>query len=84
MEWLTGFVAGVLPFAFVLVCPIAMFLMMRMGMSGMSNGGGDLAKMTPEQRLAHLEMQETALAQQITATRTELERTTAVPARRAS
>lgn len=84
MEWLTGLVAGVLPFAFVLVCPIAMFVMMRMGMSGMSHGKDDPAKMTPEQRLAHLEMQQTALAQQVTATRTELERTSAVPARRAS
>ena len=84
MEWLTGLVAGVLPFAFLLVCPIAMFLMMRMGMSGMSHGGGDLAKMTAEQRLAHLEMEQTALAQHITATRTELERTSAVAACRAS
>lgn len=84
MEWLTGLVAGALPFAFVLVCPIAMFLMMRMGMSGMSHGAGDPATMTSEQRLAHLETQQTALAEQITATRTELERTSTVPAPRAS
>lgn len=84
MEWLTGLVAGAVPFAFVLVCPIAMFLMMRIGMPGMSHGPGDLAKLTPEQRLAHLELQQTALVQQITATRTELERTSAIPARRAS
>lgn len=82
MEWITGLVAGVLPLAFVLICPIAMFLMMRMGMSGMSDRGKDRA--TPEQRLAHLEMEQTALAQQITAARTELERTSAGPVRRAS
>lgn len=84
MEWLTGLVAGALPFAFVLACPIAMFLMMRVGMPRMSHGAGDLAKLTPEQRLAHLEMQQTALAQQIASTRSEFERTSAVPARRAS
>lgn len=84
MEWLTGLIAGAVPFAFVLVCPIAMLLMMRMGMPGMSHGAGDLVKMTPAERLAHLEMQQTALAQQIAATRTELERASAVAVRRPS
>ena len=84
MEWLTGLVAGALPFAFVLACPIAMLLMMRMGMPGMSHGDAGLAKLTPTQRLAQLELQQTALAQQIAATRSELERTSAVPQRRAS
>lgn len=55
--------------------------MMRMGMPGMSRHEGDLAKLTPEQRLARLEMQQTALAQQIAATRSELERPNALPAR---
>ena len=84
MEWLTGLVAGALPFAFVLACPIAMFLMMRMGMPGMPHGDANPAKLTPTQRLAQLELQQTALAQQIAATRSELERTSAVPERRAS
>ena len=81
MDWLTGLIAGALPFAFVLACPIAMFLMMRVGMP---HGESALAKLTPEQRLAHLEMQQTALAQRIATTRSELERTNTVPARRAS
>lgn len=84
MEWLTGLIAGALPFAFVLACPIAMFLMMRMGMSGMSHSEPEAKTMTPAQRLAHLEMQQEALAREIAAIRAELERTRSTPARRAS
>lgn len=84
MEWLTGLIAGVLPFAFVLVCPIAMIVMMRMGMSGMSHPAADAAKLTPEQHLADLERQQIALAREIAGTRTKLEGTSAVPGHRAS
>lgn len=84
MESVTWLIASAVPFAFVLACPIAMFLMMRMGIGGTSHGDRDLAKLTPEQRLAHMEMQQSALAKQIAAARAELERTSSATTRRAS
>ena len=84
MEWLTGLLIAALPFVLVLACPIAMLLMMR-GMGGTSHSTNDLAKLTPEARIAHLEMDQAALAQEIGAARAELGATTGgVPDRRAS
>jgi len=84
VEWITGVLIAALPVALVLVCPIAMFLMMR-SMGGMSHSSSDLTKLTPEARLAHLEVAQAALAHEIGAARAELDATTGgVPERRAS
>ena len=80
--WLLApqYLAGALPLLVVLACPlsmVAMALLMRGSM-----GGGP--KASAEQRLAELELQQAALAQQIATTRAELEPTGTPTARRAS
>lgn len=75
MEWLIGLAAAAIPFAILLACPIGMFLAMRFGMSWMMPGCAherDLSKLSPTERLAHLERQQAQLARAIEVTRAQL------------
>lgn len=75
MEWLIGLAAAAIPFAILLACPVGMFLAMRFGMSWMMPActhERDLSKLTPAQRLAHLEVQQARLARDIEASRAHL------------
>lgn len=75
MEWLIGLAAAAIPFAILLACPIGMFLAMRFGMSWMMPSCAherDVSKLTPAERLAHLERQQGQLARDIEMTRAQL------------
>lgn len=79
MEWL----AGALPFLFVLACPIGMFFMMRMmGGGGNSNSGAAPdrgaapGRTDPGERLALLELRQGELGRQIAAARPAAEQDT--------
>ena len=66
---------GVLaPFGFFLICPIAMFLLMRFGIGGSGQSDAKLAPLTPVERLARLERRRGGLAEAIVAARAENER----------
>lgn len=81
--WLLApqYIAGALPLLIVLACPLSMVAMALMMRGSMGSVG---PQPSAQQRLTDLELQRTALAQQITAARAELEPTGTPAARRAS
>lgn len=84
MEWLIGLAAAAIPFAILLACPVGMFLAMRFGMSWMMPGCAherDVSKLTPAERLTHLERQQAQLARDIETTRAQLATEQQRPAR---
>lgn len=62
------------PFGFVLICPVAMFLLMRFGMGASGRADPKLAQLTPAERLARLERQRGELTEAIVAAKAETER----------